>query len=70
MLQPCLIHSYHSSISVYTVSGRYIGEISKMAPIPHLKNILVIWQCTGHNGKSPFLAGHNLNPPLKSHIYT
>ena len=24
----------------------------------------------GHYGKSPFLAGHHLNPPLKSHIYT
>ena len=26
------------SISVYTASGRYIGEISEMAPISHLKH--------------------------------
>ena len=41
MLQPHLTHICHFSISVYTASGRYIGEISKMAPISHLKH-------TGH----------------------
>ena len=41
MFQPHLIHNYHFSISVFTASGRYIGEISKMAPISHLKH-------TGH----------------------
>ena len=41
MLQPRLIHNCHSSISVFTASGRYIGEISKTAPISHLKH-------TGH----------------------
>ena len=36
----------------------YIGEISKTAPISHLKY-------TGHYGKSPFLAGRHLNPLFK-----
>ena len=39
--QPHLIHICHSSISVYTAGGRYTGEISKTAPISHLKH-------TGH----------------------
>ena len=57
------------SISVYTASGRYIGEISKAAPISHLKH-------TGHlaihrpYGKFPFLPSRHLNLPLQSHIYT
>ena len=41
MFQPHLIHNCHFSIPVFTASGRYIGEISKMAPISHLKH-------TGH----------------------
>ena len=41
MFQPHLLHNCHFSISVYTASGRYIGEISKTAPIAHIKH-------TGH----------------------
>ena len=41
------------SISVYTASGKYIGEISKW----HLfviKNTLFNWQVMGHNGNFHF----------------
>ena len=41
ILQPLFNTHMSFSISVYTASGRYIGEISKMAPISHLKH-------TGH----------------------
>ena len=41
------------SFSVYSASGRYIGEISKMAPI-FVKNILFNWQFMGHNGNFHF----------------
>ena len=41
ILHPFLIHICHFQFQFYTASGKYIGEISKMAPISHLKH-------TGH----------------------
>ena len=41
MLQPPFNTHMSFSISVYTASGRYTGEISKTAPISHIKH-------TGH----------------------
>ena len=45
MFQPRLIHNCHFSISVFSASARYIGKISKTAPISHLKH-------TGHFGNT------------------
>ena len=39
MFQPHLIHNCHFFSSVFSASERYIGKISKMAPISHLKHI-------------------------------
>ena len=49
-----LIHICHFHFQFYTASGRYIGEISKTAPISYQKNILFNWQFMGHNGNFHF----------------
>ena len=69
MLQPRVNTHMSFSISVYTASGRYIGEISKAGTYFSSKTYWSFGNPWGHNGKSTFLAGHHLNPPLKSHIY-
>ena len=71
MLQPLFLYTYVIfSFQFYTASGKYIGEISKNGTYFSSKTYWSIWQSMGHNGKIPFLPGHHLNPPLKSHIYT